>query len=131
MKRFKASFQDYLDARKAYRAILKPWSIKKNIAYVISTSGLALMIMLLPSLLVINLLIFVTYTKVFIVYGGLIGYGFIHLSYVFQTNYIKDYSNDLEFVKIRRLFKLYTYMYGVMWFGLVYSLYMIFGGYIA
>lgn len=89
------------------------------------------MIMMLPALLVINLLVFVAYTKVWIVYGALIGYGFIHLSYVFQTYYIKDYSNDLEFVKIRRLFKLYTYTYGVLWFGLVYTLYLIFGGYIA
>jgi hypothetical protein len=86
---------------------------------------------LIPTLLVINLLMFVTYIKVWIVYFALIGYGFIHLSYLFETNYIKDYSNDVEFVKIRRLFKLYTYTYGMIWFGLVYTLYTIFGGYIA
>ncbi len=131
MKRFKASLQDYLDARKAYRTITKPWSFKKNLGYAVSTTGTAFTIMMLPALLVINLLVFVAYTKVWIVYGALIGYGFIHLSYVFQTYYIKDYSNDLEFVKIRRLFKLYTYTYGVLWFGLVYTLYLIFGGYIA
>ncbi|GEM_PF-2790196 len=130
MKRFKASLHDYLEARKTYRILTNTWSIKKNITYVLQTTGLALMIMLLPALLVINLLVFVSYIKVWIVYGALIGYGFIHLSYVFQTYYIKDYSNDHEFVKIRRLFKLYTYTYGALWFGLVYTLYMIFGGYI-
>jgi hypothetical protein len=131
MKPFKAFLQDFLDARTAYRQLTKPWTIKKTISYVLSTSGLALLIMLLPSLLIINLLIFVAYMKVWIVYGALIGYGFIHLAYTFQTYYIKDYSNDLEFVKIRRLFKLYTYTYGVLWFGLVYTLYILFGGYIA
>ena len=131
MKRFKASFQDYLDARKIQRSIKANWSLKQNIHYLISTTGMAILIMLIPTLLVINLLMFVAYMKVWIVYGALIGFGFIYLSHVFETNYIKEYSNDLEFVKIRRLFKLYTITYGVLWFGLVYTLYIIFGGYLA
>lgn len=130
MKRFKALWIDYLDARKNYRNIKKQWTWKQSLIYSLNTVGMALWIMIIPVLLVINLLIFVTYMKVWIVYGALIGYGFIHLVYLFETNAIKDYSNDLEFVKIRRLFKLYTYLLGTLWFGLVYTLYMIFGGYI-
>lgn len=130
MKRFKSLWLTYHDWNQTYTTVKQKFDRKIALKYAFYTIGLAFMIMLLPTLLVINLLIFVTYIKVWIVYFSLIGYGFIWLSHYLQADFIKDYSNDLEFVKIRRLFHFHTLLYGLIWFGLVYTAYQLFGGYI-
>ena len=130
MKPFRRLCRAYLDLFHTYRSVISQFSRKQLYIYTLSTFVLALLIVLPAILLIINLLMFVTFIKVWIVYGALIGYGFIHLVFFLQTQYIKDYSNDLEFVKIRRLFKIHAYTYGILWFGFVYGLYQIFGGYI-
>lgn len=130
MKRLKSSWTIYRDWVKTYHDVKQQFERHVYIKYILSSIGLSLILILLPTLLVINLLMFVTYIKVFIVYFALIGYGFIWLSHYLQVDFIKDYSNDTEFVKIRRLFHLNQMLYGFIWFGFVYALYLCFGGYI-
>lgn len=130
MKRLTSLWRDYLEGRTLMRTLIKPWNKGQYFKYIVSTLGLAFLATLLPALLIINLLMFVTYIKVFIVYGALLGYFWIWLSHILQIDYLKDYSNPTEFDKIRRLFKLHSYMYGLLWFALVYGLYLSFGGYI-
>ncbi|MCU0104852.1 hypothetical protein N7603_04195 [Acholeplasma vituli] len=130
MKPFKVYFHDCLNTQKQYKAYHKNLSFKEALLYALYTTVFSLAIILLPSLIVINLMMFVTYMKVWIVYGALIGALFIYLRHKLQTEWIKDYSKDLEFDKIKQLFELKTKLYILIWFGFVYLLYFIFGGYI-
>lgn len=130
MKRFKSLWLTYRDWLQTYHKFKQKLDTKASIKYILSTIGLSLIVMILPTLLVINLLMFVTFIKVWIVYFALIGYGFIWFSYYLQVDFIKDYSNDFEFVKIRRLFHFNTLFYGFIWFSVVYVGYQLLGGYI-
>ena len=85
MKPFRRLCRAYLDMFHTYRSVISQFKRKQLFTFTLSTFGLALLIVLPAILLVINLLMFVTFIKVWIVYGALIGYGFIHLIFFLQT----------------------------------------------
>lgn len=130
MKPFKACFQDYLDTNRLYKAYYRGLSFKQALLFTLYTTGISLFLILVPTLIVINLMMFVTYMKVWIVYLTLIGALFIYLRYKLQTEWIKDYSKGLEFDKIKQLFEVKSKLFILLWFGFIYVLYLMFGGYI-
>lgn len=130
MKRFKAFFQNWHNTHIQMKKAIKQLSFKAAFGFGLETTGLAFVIILLPTVLLINLMMFIDYMKVWIVYGALIGYLFIYLQFMLQAYAIKDYSNGLEFDKIRQLSRIKTRLYGLLWFGFVYGLYWMFGGYL-
>lgn len=130
MKRFKVFFQNWHNTHIQMKKAIKQLSFKAAFSFGLETTGFAFVIILLPTVLLINLMMFIDYMKVWIVYGALIGYLFIYLQFMLQAYAIKDYSNGLEFDKIRQLSRIKTRLYGLLWFGFVYGLYWMFGGYL-